>query len=215
MSNEYNEAHNYVLCFVPSFLVNIYPKSEKIKPILVEKMPKWYSYFYDRETEKTFSGDSWKRSYTKKRKIAMEFSDYYEDAYINKSISMQFFTFTRAEFAKMPFKDMIDLLKKTYNNNGYPILGYFWVAECSKNFHWHYHLAICTRRINLKGKGLPKWMKFDKQWGQRTFVVFIKKSIRNYLSKYFSKNNPYRLVGIRSTGRSSVYTFHTFATHTL
>jgi hypothetical protein len=215
MSTGLNEQHKYVKAFFPSFLVNIYPKSEKIKPILVENAPKWKTIIIDRETDSWFQTDSWKRSYSKKRKIAMQFCDFYEDSYKQKSISMQFFTFTRADHAKMPFKDMVNLLKKTYKNNDYPVLGYFWVAEVSRGFHWHYHLAICTRRINIKGKGMPKWMKFDKQWGQITFVVFVKKSIRNYLSKYFSKSNPYRLVNARSTGKSSKYTLHTSATHIL
>lgn len=215
ISNEYNPEHRYVLCFVPSFLVNIYHKSEKLSRILVEKNPKWYSNFLDRENDQMFAVDSWINSYKRKRKVALEFADFYEESYAKRDVSMQFHTFTQAEQSKMPFKDMVNLLKKTYENNGYPVLGYFWVAECSKNFHWHYHLALCTKRINLRGKGLPKWMKLTKQWGRRHNVVFVQKSIRNYLSKYFSKSNPYRLVGIRSIGKSSTYLLEDSTTHSL
>ena len=118
---------------------------------------------------------------------------------------MLFYTFTRAEFSRIDIKDMIDLVKKTYVNNGYKVYGYFWVAECSNNYHWHYHLAIATDRINVKGKKLYKWMFFTKQWGQRVNVTFVKKSIRNYLSKYFSKRNTYRLCKIKTIGKSNIY----------
>ena len=201
LSNQYNEHYIPVLCYMPSFLVNIYPKSEKL--VCVESEPKWFSIFYDREKEKNVAFDSWKRSYLKKRKLAMSFADVYEPMYQERKISMLFYTFTRAEYSTLEFKDMVHLLKKTFENNGYPILGYFWVAECSNNFHWHYHLAISIDRINLKGKHLPKWFYFTKQWGQRVNCTFVTKSIRNYLSKYFSKKNKYRLTGIKNVGKSN------------
>ena len=49
LSNQYNEHYIPVLCYMPSFLVNIYPKSEKL--VCVESEPKWFSIFYDREKE--------------------------------------------------------------------------------------------------------------------------------------------------------------------
>ena len=204
--NQYNEWYIPVLCYMPSFLVNIYPKSQKL--VLVEDCPKWTSIFYDRENDKDVVFNTWQKSYFKKRQLAMSFADVYEPLYQERKISMLFYTFTRAEFSTLEFKDMIHLLKETFKNNGFSILGYFWVAECSNNFHWHYHLAISIDRINVKGKHLPKWLYFTKQWGQRVNVTFIQKSIRNYLSKYFSKKNKYRLVGIKNVGKSNRFLTH-------
>jgi hypothetical protein len=53
----------------------------------------------------------------------------------------------------------------------------------------HYHVAIATNRVNLKGKKLPKLLQLERIWGCRTEIDFVKKNIEGYLRKYFAKNS--------------------------
>ncbi len=122
--------------------------------------------------------------------------------YFKKKVTMLSFTFTRLNYANMPFKDMLDNVRYHFNKIlNKPILGYFWTLECSENLHAHYHLCIVIDRWRISK--IPEEIKFEKLWGQRTHVVIIKKSVRGYMAPYLSKKNFY-LLKFRSYGMSRI-----------
>ena len=122
--------------------------------------------------------------------------------YFKKKVTMLSFTFTRLNYANMPFKDMLDNVRYHFNKIlNKPILGYFWTLECSENLHAHYHLCIVIDRWRISK--IPEEIKFEKLLGQRTHVVIIKKSVRGYMAPYLSKKNFY-LLKFRSYGMSRI-----------
>ncbi len=175
----------------------------------LQKEPKWLFTFYgnivDTETGEIFENlvyqqDDVEMAIKRKRKAIKSFTDFYEPLYQAKKVSCLFFTLTQANQSDQTIRVAIDLIKKRFERHNQPILGSIWVSEVSQNNHWHYHLAIATKRVYWKK--IPKWAKVDDLWGRRTGIEFIKKSIGAYLSKYIGKNNIGRMMNFRSYGKS-------------
>lgn len=131
------------------------------------------------------------------------FADLWQPEYTKKKVSLFFLTFTLANNANMKFSDMIDNVKYRYRSIGFKLKAYFWVSQVSENNHWHYHLCVVTERMNLKGKKMPDNIKFNDLWGCRTQVVFVKKSIKSYLSYYLNQSQA-KVIGLRSCGSSKM-----------
>ena len=136
----------------------------------------------------------------RKRKALRTFTEFYEPLYQQKKVSCMFFTLTQANQSNERLATTLDAIKKRFERHNLPILGHLWVSEVSKNGHWHYHLAIATKRVYWKQ--IPKWAKVDDLWGRRTGIEFIRKSIGAYLGKYIGKDNIGRIVSFRSYGKS-------------
>lgn len=136
----------------------------------------------------------------RKRKAIRSFTEFYEPLYQLKKVSCMFFTLTQANQTDKTLRIAIDLIKKRFERHNIPILGHLWVSEVSKNGHWHYHLAVATKRVYWKQ--IPKWAKVEDLWGRRTGIEFIKKSIGAYLGKYIGKDNIGRIMHFRSYGKS-------------
>ncbi len=136
----------------------------------------------------------------RKRKAIRTFTEFYEPLYQEKKVSCMFFTLTQANQSNERLATTLDAIKKRFERHNLPILGHLWVSEVSKNGHWHYHLAIATKRVYWKQ--IPKWAKVDDLWGRRTGIEFIRKSIGAYLGKYIGKDNIGRIVSFRSYGKS-------------
>lgn len=143
-----------------------------------------------------------KSSNFRKIKALDGFCNYYQPLYQSKKVTLLFLTFTRANFAKKTFHSMMQIVKNYFDREGHTILDYIWTSEVSNDLHWHYHLAIAIDRV--KWKKIPKNFLFERLWGQRTEIDFVKKNIKNYMSKYFAKSN-YRIEGIMSYGRTKNY----------
>ena len=136
----------------------------------------------------------------RKRKAIRTFTEFYEPLYQEKKVSCMFFTLTQANQSNERLATTLDAIKKRFERHNLPILGHLWVSEVSKNGHWHYHLAVATKRVYWKQ--IPKWAKVDDLWGRRTGIEFIRKSIGAYLGKYVGKDNIGRIISFRSYGVS-------------
>ena len=136
----------------------------------------------------------------RKRKAIRSFTEFYEPLYQSKKVSCMFFTLTQANQSNDNLRNTLHAIKKRFERHNLPVLGYLWVSEVSKNGHWHYHLAIATKRVYWKT--IPKWAKVDDLWGRRTQIEFIRKSIGAYLGKYIGKDNIGRIISFRSYGKS-------------
>jgi hypothetical protein len=136
----------------------------------------------------------------RKRKAIRSFTEFYEPLYQAKKVSCMFFTLTQANQSNERLNTTLKAIKKRFERHNLPILGHLWVSEVSKNGHWHYHLAIATKRVYWKN--IPKWAKVDDLWGRRTGIEFIRKSIGAYLGKYIGKDNIGRIISFRSYGKS-------------
>lgn len=181
---------------------------------LVKTLPKWNTtlgyYEVDNDTGEIvavgeYMTDELKASNARKIKALDAFSAHFQPLYKKKAVSIMFHTFTQANNARIDFKKMLDVVRSRYKRKGYKVRGDIWTCEISyennASGHWHYHLAVAVDRVNLRGKKLPAWMKFNEVWGRRTGVEFVKKNVRHYMAKYFAKHNA-RIVGIRSYGKS-------------
>lgn len=136
----------------------------------------------------------------RKKKAIRNFANFYEPLYQERKVSCFFFTFTQANKTAHEFATTLNAIKKRFIKANNPILGYIWVSEVSNNGHWHYHLAVATKRV--KWKAIPKYAKIDDIWGRRTQIQFIKKSIGAYLGKYIGKDNIGRMIDYRAYGKS-------------
>jgi hypothetical protein len=136
----------------------------------------------------------------RKRKAIKSFTDFYEPLYQNREVSCMFFTLTQANQADEKIAQIVQATKRRFERHNVPILGSIWVSEISEKGHWHYHLAIATKRVYWKK--IPKWAKVDDLWGRRTQITFIKKSIGAYFGKYIGKDNIGRMMNFRSYGKS-------------
>ena len=136
----------------------------------------------------------------RKRKAIRSFTEFYEPLYQSKKVSCMFFTLTQANQSNDNLRDTLNAIKKRFERHNLPVLGYLWVSEVSKNGHWHYHLAIATKRVYWKT--IPKWAKVDDLWGRRTQIEFIRKSIGAYLGKYIGKDNIGRIWAFRGYAKS-------------
>ena len=193
----------------------IHNKSDK--KIEIETSPKWYTTLNYNElqideetgevihlTNELYETDSHKAANNRKIKTLMSFCTYFEPLYKKHKVTMLFFTLTQANEALTDIKGVINTLKHRAARQGTK-LSYFWTKEVSfekdKTGHIHYHLAVAIPRIRVKGGKLPEWLKLDNVWGRRTQVAFVKKSIRGYMMKYFSKHSA-RTIGSRMYGIS-------------
>ncbi|MFN7823560.1 MAG: hypothetical protein ACK55Q_22845 [Dolichospermum sp.] len=112
---------------------------------------------------------------------------YWQPLYESKNVTLFFFTFTRANKARMTIGDLMRILKMNLKRNNIELLDYLWIQEISDRLHFHYHLTIAIPRISFSR--IPKYLKMDSYWGQRTQVNTVQKNIRHYLSKYFGKSS--------------------------
>jgi flagellar biosynthesis protein FlhB len=121
--------------------------------------------------------------------------------YKKRQVSCFFITLTKANSSKLTIRQMLNLMKTYMNRLGWGVRGFVWVLEVSENLHMHYHVAIATNRVDLKGKKLPNLLQLERVWGCRTEIDFVKKNIEGYLRKYFAKNS-YVAENFRSYGIS-------------
>lgn len=136
----------------------------------------------------------------RRSKAIEKFCSYFEPKFKSKEVSLMFLTFTRMDFANIDFSGMLDNIKYGITKRlGIRLRGYVWVLEISERLHAHYHLCIAIDRCNFKN--IPNELKFEKLWGQRTQITFVKKTIRGYLMKYMEKCQ-YSILGLRSYGIS-------------
>jgi hypothetical protein len=198
--------------------------SDRFSALKVKTSPKWYTDLLvsqiDTETGELtdfsiYTTNEFKQANGRKIKAINTFVDYFQPLYKRRQISMLFYTLTLAEYGK-PIADVINAFKKRCKRNGTPIIGYVWISEVSEDLHWHYHIAVAINRINVKGKGLPDYLKLDDLWTDnitmdftlaeygkqitlRTGVQFVRKNIRHYMSKYFAKN-PFKIIAYDNRG---------------
>lgn len=181
--------------------------------LIVKTLPKWLTNLqvWKRDTETgednlvgLLTTDEFKASNYRKIKALDKFCGYYQPQYQDKTVTMLFLTFTRANHAKKDWKKMVDHITQTFKRIGIPVRGFIWTSEVSLEYgiHWHYHLCIAIDRV--KWKKIPKQLKFESVWGQRTEIDFVKKNIKHYMAKYFAKHSA-RVEGLRSYGKSSKY----------
>ena len=187
-------------------------KSDRILDrISVKTRPKWYTdllgWEVDQETGEMipveiYRSDDFKAANGRKIKSLDKFCEVYQPLYQQKKCTLFFLTFTSANNARIIWRDMVHLIKKRYEREGIKIRGFIWTAEVSEKLHWHYHLCLATDRVQWKK--IPARMKFEKLWGQRTEIDFVKKNVRHYMAKYFAKCDA-RVIGQRSYGKSIKY----------
>ena len=157
----------------------------------VQTDSKWITQLSDGET--IIETNDLKQSRYRQLKAIKKFCNYYEPFYRSKKVSLLFFTFTRANYARLDMITMLKCVKKRLRALKWPLRGYLWVMETKKNeemiggYHVHYHLIIATNRVFISK--IPDRLRLETLWGQRTQVEFIKKSIRSYLGKYINKSD--------------------------
>jgi len=179
----------------------IHHKSNRIeggKPyVLIQTKPKWLTsllrYEYDKKTNDflptaVIHTNNFKQQNNRKIKALTKFCNYYQPLYEKREVTLFFLTFTKADKCR-PWKEMVKVIHEYFKRSNLKIRGNIWTMEISEKLHWHYHLVIATDRANLRGGKIPKLLKFDRIWKQRTEIDFVKKNIRNYMSKYFAKSN--------------------------
>lgn len=178
--------------------------------LLVRTIPKWVTILQmwkqDRNTNEInmcglLETNELRASNYRKIKALDRFCNYYQPKYKDKTTTLLFLTFTRANYAKKEWKKMMNHITITFKKLGCPIQGFIWTSEISEEYgiHWHYHTCIAIDRVNWKK--IPKTIKFEKIWGQRTEIDFVKKNVKHYMAKYFAKHNA-RIEGSRSYGMS-------------
>lgn len=145
--------------------------------------------------------NSFKQANNRKIKALNRFCDKYQPLYQKKEVTLFFLTFTQMNKARLTWKTMSRIVVKYFERIGFPVRAFVWTLEVSENLHAHYHLCVAVNRMDLKGGKIPKEMKFNRIWGKRTEIDFVKKNVKFYLSKYFAKNNN-RIEGYRSYGIS-------------
>ena len=185
--------------------------SDRFLDLKVKTNPKWFTellvHRFDADTGEIASSsiyrtDEFKQTNSRKINAIKQFCDHFQPLYAKKEVSMLFYTLTRAEHGRS-IADVINALKKRFIRNGTPILGYVWISEVSEKLHWHYHIAVAIERIDIAGKKLPDYFKLHDLWNNRTQVSFVRKNIRNYMSKYFAKNN-YKMLAIDQNGQPKI-----------
>lgn len=180
--------------------------SEIYQAIRIATQPKYFTnlikYVADTETGEIslekYQTDDFKSKKGRIFKKIKVFADIWQPLYTKKRVSIFFLTFTMANGANMKFSDMIDNVKYRYKSIGFKIKAYFWVSEVSDNHQWHYHLCVVTDRMNLKGKKMPKEIKFERLWGKWTGITFVEKSIQSYLTGYLNKSQATVIVDERT-----------------
>ncbi|MEA2054284.1 MAG: hypothetical protein U9O96_04095, partial [Candidatus Thermoplasmatota archaeon] len=120
----------------------------------VRNKPKWIT---ELENDKgVVETNDLKQSRMRKIKTINRFCDRYEPLYRKKEVSLLIFTFTRANYARLGIRTMLDVLKKRLKALKWSLRGYLWVLEVKKNdnmaggYHVHYHLIIATDRVGVQ-----------------------------------------------------------------
>jgi hypothetical protein len=183
--------------------------NEGKKPIRIQTKPKYLIHLqkhtltpeYDFEVSNYYT-NNFKSANYRKIKALDKFCNFYQPLYEKKEVTLFFLTFTNAQKCR-PFKEMINVVRKYFKRANMEIRGFVWTNEISGNLHWHYHLCVAVNRVNLRGGKIPKLLKFDKIWGQRTEIDFVKKNVTGYMKKYFAKSNLRHESGYRSYGISN------------
>lgn len=180
--------------------------------LILKKNPKWLTTMtYDQVDQETgelllegdiYQSDDFKAANSRKIRALDAFCGHFQPLYAKRQVSMLFHTFTQANQAKMPFREMLENVKYHYQQLERPILGFIWTLEVSEKNHVHYHL--CTAINRLLVREIPSILKFEDLWGRRTGVEFVKKDCRHYMAKYFAKSNA-RCMRMRSYGRSKSF----------
>ena len=196
--------------FIPFRSCLIHNNASRIETDLyVSNIPKWLTILEREEVDSgtgeilysDYATDDFKSAKNRKIKMVRKFCDYYEPLYRRRKVSILFHTFTRMDFSKQDMRTMVECAKARYKAINRPIRGYLWALELADNegmetgYHIHYHLVVAIDRLRVEE--MPKELKFEDLWGQRTQVEFIKKSIRAYLSKYLYKSDA-KIIGKRS-----------------
>lgn len=193
-STRENPDYEQGLQVIPFESCLIHNKSDRI---LIETKPKWLTTlakntwsdeFQDWGVTEVLETNNFKSANYRKIKALDKFCSKYQPMYTKREVTLFFMTFTNAPKCR-PWKEMMGIISHYFKRTGFPILDYIWTAEISEGLHFHYHLCIATSRMNLKNKKIPELLKFDKLWGQRTEIDFVKKNVRHYMAKYFAKNN--------------------------
>ena len=135
----------------------------------------------------------------RKIKTLDKWCDYWQPLYKEKKVTLFFITLTRLNYAKLSIGVLLRVLKTNLKRNNIKLLDYLWILEISEGLHAHYHLVIAIERITFKQ--IPEFLKLEKYWGQRTEIDFVKKNVRRYLSKYFSKSAWRIDQGMRAYGK--------------
>ena len=188
-------------------------KSEGKKPteIWVKTQPKWTTDLLAWQVDEltgeaipteVYQTNDFKKSNGKKIKSLDAFCGYYQPLYRKRKVTLLFFTFTRANYARLEWKQMMDVVVEYLKRLGLERRGYVWTSEISEDLHYHFHLCVAIDRV--KWKTIPPSLKFETIWGQRTEIDFVKKNIRHYMAKYFAKCDP-RAIGKRSYGKSKKF----------
>lgn len=176
--------------------------------LFIKTEPKWFTHFncdvVDLETgevsEQEHISNCFKKANARKIKALKRFCDTYQPLFKQRKVSLLLHTFTRSNRAKITFRDMLKNIRYHYEKQmGLKVYGFLWALEISEGLHVHYHLCISVSRFKVSK--MPKELKFESLWGQRTGVEFIRLNIKNYLAKYFAKDN-YRAFEKRSYGMS-------------
>ena len=181
--------------------------------LILKKRPKWLTTMtYDQVDQESgelllegdiYQSDDFKAANSRKIRALDAFCDHFQPLYTKRQVSMLFHTFTQANQAKMPFREMLENVKYHYKEQlARPILGFIWTLEISEKHHVHYHL--CTAISRLSVQEIPTTLKLEELWGRRTGVEFVRKNVKHYMAKYFAKSNA-RCMGMRSYGRSSSF----------
>lgn len=164
-------------------------------PDYISECPKRYVNFEKscRDGVSNFQTDDFKMSHNRRRKASDKFCNFYERLYLERKVSVLFFTLTRSDYVQKDISTMLDALKVRLKALKTPLRGYFWVLELKRNkkmvngYHIHYHLVVAIDRVNWRR--IPKKLKLEELWGQRTGVGFVEKSVRSYLKKELVKSN--------------------------
>lgn len=172
----------------------IHNKSDRI---LIETKPKWITTlakntwneeYQEYGLTEVLETNNFKGANYRKIKALDRFCGKYQPLYEKKEVTLFFMTFTNANKCR-PWREMMGIISHYFKRTGFPVLGYVWTSEISEKNHFHYHLCVATNRMNLKNQKIPTLLKFDKLWGQRTEIDFVKKNVRHYMAKYFAKHN--------------------------
>jgi hypothetical protein len=135
----------------------------------------------------------------RKIKAVDKWCEYWQPLYKEKKVTLFFITLTRLNYARISIGVMRKILRMNFERNGIKLLDYLWILEISEGLHAHYHLVIAVERVTFKK--IPEFLKLEKYWGQRTEIDFVKKNVRYYLSKYFSKSAWRIDQGMRAYGK--------------
>jgi hypothetical protein len=197
-------------CLLHNNVNRILPQNQLLNHWVIKTKPKWKTDLLESHLDKEsgeltdagiYSTDDLTSGNYRKIKALNRFCDIFQPLYKKNKCSIFFLTLTLANQSTTDIRGFLNSYKTRLKRNGIKLMGSIWVLEISQNLHVHYHLLIATNRISIKGKSIPNFLKGNDLWGCRTQIEFAKKHIRNYLSKYFTKNQ-FRILQKRTYGVS-------------